>query len=445
MVTEAVLHELLDYVRNELSVREEQGCDVRALRKRLEGTPLKPADQAYQQLEKLYAKAEKLVPAPDYAYLEPNDLKGIRALRPRARHDYRDRLSQRDLEDRILGAWLGRAAGCLLAKPVEGWSRQEIERYLRRFNAYPLTDFVPYEEGVVPEGERTPRGLLTCTRGRITHGVRDDDTDYTILGLVILENHGLDFTSQHVASRWLLHLPYHMVYTAERCAYRNLVNNIPPPESAIVRNPYREWIGAQIRADAWGYVSPGMPERAAEFAFRDAAVSHVKNGIYGEMWAAAALAAAFVEEDVRRVIEMSLAEIPRKSRLAEALRDVLDWTRTDPDWGTTWDRMNAKYGRYHTVHTINNAAVVALALLHGKGDYGKTICIATMCGLDTDCNGATAGSIAGAMLGASRLPKEWYKPLDDRLETSLSMVSECRISDLAARTLKIALRNLETA
>jgi ADP-ribosylglycohydrolase len=442
MVTKEVVNELLDYVRNELSTREEQGCDVKALREKLEKIPLEPPDVAYEQLDALYREAETLTPTEDFPYREPSDLSEIRAERPPAPRDYRDRLSEKDLEDKIHGAWLGRIAGCILAKPVEGWSRQQIEHYLNFYDAYPLTDFIPYEEGVVPEGERKP-GLLDCTRGRIERGARDDDTDYTVLGLTILENHGLDFTSRLVANRWMVHMPYHMVYTAERCAYRNFVNNIFPPDSASVRNPYREWIGAQIRADAWGYVSPGMPERAAEFAYRDASVSHVKNGIYGEMWVAAAIAAAFVEKDVRRVLEMSLAEIPHNCRLAEALRDVLDWTMEDPDWQTTWDRMHEKYGHYHVVHTINNAVVVALSLLHGNSDFGKTICIATMCGLDTDCNGATAGSIAGTILGAHRLPERWHRPLHDRLDTSLSFVSECRISDLAERTLKIAKKNLE--
>ena len=101
-------------------------------------------------------------------------------------------------------------------------------------------------------------------RGNITHGVRDDDTDYTVLGLHIMEEKGVDFTSRDVASQWQEHLPYFLVYTAERVAYRNIVNNIWPPESAAFQNPYREWIGAQIRCDAFGYAAPGWPEKHAK-------------------------------------------------------------------------------------------------------------------------------------------------------------------------------------
>ena len=57
-------------------------------------------------------------------------------------------------------------------------------------------------------------------------------------------------------------------------------------------NPYREWIGAQIRADICGYV-PRPPGAAAKLAFRDASLSHTANGIYGAMWSAALVAAAF--------------------------------------------------------------------------------------------------------------------------------------------------------
>jgi ADP-ribosylglycohydrolase len=264
--------------------------------------------------------------------------------------------------------------------------------------------------------------------------LRDDDMDYPILGLHVLEQHGGDFTSMDVGRAWLNLLPYECVYTAERVAYRNLVNELAPPETASFRNPYREWIGAQIRADIWGWAAPGRPELAAEFAWRDAAVSHTKNGIYGEMFFAALLAAAFVESDLHRLIEIGLSEIPANCRLREAVLDTVEWCGTDEDWQTTWDRINEKYGHYHGVHTINNAAVVLMGLLHSGGDYQKAITIAVMGGWDTDCNGATAGAVIGTILGAEALPAKWVAALNDRISSIVVGYTDCRISELAART-----------
>jgi len=204
--------------------------------------------------------------------------------------------------------------------------------------------------------------------------------------------------SARILQRTSLKLHY-LVYTAERIAYRNLVNNLWPPQSATYHNPCREWIGAQIRADIWGYVSPGWPEKAAEFAFRDAAISHVKNGIYGEMFVAAILATAFVASDVEEVIRIGLSEIPRNCRLAEAVQDTVDWSKELISWEQVWNKINEKYEHYHPVHTINNAALVVMGLMFGQRDYETSIVVAVRGGWDTDCTGATAGSVCGMMLG----------------------------------------------
>ena len=126
----------------------------------------------------------------------------------------------------------------------------------------------------------------------------DDDTNYTLIGLKLLEENGRDFTPEDVGDCWLRNLPIFHVCTAERIAYRNLVMCIEPPKSASYCNGYREWIGAQIRADIYGYVNPAKPREASAMAWRDASISHVKNGIYGEMWVAAMLAAAFTTKDI---------------------------------------------------------------------------------------------------------------------------------------------------
>ena len=427
-------------VQAEIDQRREEGCDVAALKEKFE----RLGDQRTQSdLKALFDELQALKPRDDFPYEEPSELASIQGLRPEGPRRFAATFAEPDLYDKILGAWLGRCAGCLLGKPVEGWPRERIEGYLRLGDAYPLTDYVPYLVPHPPKVTMHP-SAGQATLGHIRGMARDDDLDYTIMGLHILEDHGLDFATADVAHEWVTHFPYELVYTAERVAYRNLVNHLAPPQTAFYHNPYREWIGAQIRADTWGYVSPGWPEQAAALAFRDAALSHVKNGIYGEMWVAALLAAAFVEDDVQQVVKIGLSEIPANCRLAAAVQQAMNWYEACATWEEAWERVAEAYGHYHGVHTINNACLVMLGLLYGEGDFERAISIAVMGGWDADCNGATAGSIMGALLGAKALPQKWIGPLEDRLASIVAGFTECTISDLAQRTLAVAKENLSS-
>ena len=422
-----------EYLREELRALDEEGFDVSRPTAELAAIAGLRQDEAEQRRGQLAAALEGLPRRPDFGYDEPSDLEPIRRARPEGPRRLRARIGKRALADKTLGAWLGRAAGCLLGKPCEGWHRKAIEQALRAFGEWPLADYWPVV-AAVPEGIRYRASDDPSLRQNITRMTRDDDMDYPILGLHILERHGPGFTTSQVGQEWLNCLPYACTYTAERVAYRNLVNGIEPPASASYRNPYREWIGAQIRADVLGWAAPGRPELAAEFAWRDAALSHTKNGIYGEMFFAALLATAFLEPDLHRLVEIGLSEIPRNCRLREAVLDTVQWCDRDSDWEATWERIAAKYGHYHGVHTINNAAVVVMGLLHGRGDFGRAIAIAVMGGWDTDCNGATAGSVMGTILGAKCLPGQWIDPLHDRISSIVTGFSDTRISALARRT-----------
>jgi ADP-ribosylglycohydrolase len=420
------------------------------------------------KLEALYQQAEVLERSgkrrPGFDYREPSTLSEIQALRPDGPRRLTLTLQGDALRDRVLGAWLGRAAGCLLGKPVEGWSRKDIREVLQYGGEYPLNQYIDYPEApndpkagesagapeVVARLRQRPAGWF---RGRFDRMVRDDDMDYPLLALHVLEQYGPSFTTANVGHAWQMKLPYLLVYTAERVAYRNLVNGLTPPETATYRNPYREWIGADIRADLWGWVCPGAPEQAAALAYRDAALSHVKNGIYGEMFFASAIAAAFATDSVLEALEVGLSEIPARCRLAEAIRNTIDWVREDGDPERTTDRIHETYGHYHRVHTINNACLTVMGLLYAhRGPQGQqmaggdpesfepAICLTVMGGWDTDCTGATAGSLAGAFIGARGLPRKWVGDFNDRLESIVIGMTDNRFTDLADRTLAQAKR-----
>lgn len=343
------------------------------------------------------------------------------------------------LLDRIHGGWLGRCVGCTLGKPLENgflWTPRRIRDYLEPIGRYPLRDYVPVRDPM-PEDFELHWTWRESALGHIDGSPRDDDIDYTILGLHLLERHGTDFTTEDVAALWLERLPFLQTYTAERVAYRNLIDGYSPPDTATYRNPYREWIGALIRADIFGYVSPGDPHRAAALAARDASVSHIGNGVWAAMWSAALNAAAFTTADPAQLIATANSVVPQRSRLAVAIAEVLEDYRDKLTWEQAVIAIHARHDHYNWVHAIPNACLLTAGLLWGEGDFTRTVTLTVQGGCDTDSNGATAGSIAGIRTGAASIPSHWTDPLRDRLHSAVTGYDGSRISDLARRTLDL--------
>lgn len=428
-------HDPRELLRWEIAQRQESGFEL--------GDLAEAADRAAAGDDEAAARGllDALNSAPrrtSWSYDEPESLADILATLPQAAPVAA--LGEAELRDRMLGAWLGRCAGCNLGKPVENgdhWTHQHLRRYLESADAYPLRDYIPVPEPML-EGFAFREFWPYTTRGRITESARDDDIDYTILGLHLLEKYGFGFTTADVATEWLDRIPYTQTFTAERVAYRNLAIGLPPERAGRADNPYREWIGAQIRADIYGYVHPGNPRAAAELAYRDATLSHTANGVYGEMWAAALVAAAFTGT-AREAVEASLTCVPPGSRLAEAVRFVLDRHTAGDTWEEARTVIDERYGHYSWVHTVNNAALVTAGLLWGDGDFTATIGLTVQGGWDTDSNGATAGSVAGIITGAKQLPPHWTEPLNDTARSAIRGFDRSSISDLAGRTVRLVM------
>ncbi|MFJ1809221.1 MULTISPECIES: ADP-ribosylglycohydrolase family protein [unclassified Streptomyces] len=344
-----------------------------------------------------------------------------------------------ELADRVLGGWLGRIAGNMLGKPVEqgdSWTRERIDRYLRRAAALPLTDYLP-EPATEEDCLRLRPEWRECVRGRIHGSCRDDDVDYAILGLHLLETHGFGFSTEQVGDLWLLRLPYLQTFTAERAAYRNLTAGLKPPLTATYDNPYQEWIGALIRADIYGWTCPGLPRRAASLARRDAVLSHTGNGVYGAMFAAALISAAFTAPTVRHALDEALTVVPASSRLARTVRRVASLHDTRMTWEDTVATVTQETAGTGWIHTVPNVAVLTAGLLYGDGDFTRTVTLTVRGGLDTDSNGATAGSVAGVLTGASAIPPQWTEPLEDTVRSAVFGFDGARISELARRTTRL--------
>ena len=439
----------------EVTQRRDEGCEVPQWVR--DAVAALPSSDDGAETAQLWEALDGLAPDARLASAEPNELAAIRALRPDGPRDLDWRPADSELVDRLHGAWMGRAVGCALGKPVETpWygmaveagrtvGRARIRGLLDAQGAWPLSDYFSAD---APDGH----GPLSCpasTRERIAYMEADDDIHYTLIGLGVLEEVGPEFEWSDVAWYWSRHLPYSAIYTAETQAILNFWNSsdrlgklrgrsgtaATPAWTRSHRNPYREWIGAQIRSDGWAWACAGKPELAAEFAHRDASWTHTRNGVYGAMFFAAVQAAAFVEPDVRRLIDIGLSEIPRDCRLARWIGAALAWRAEAPNLEAALDRMEGEpeLRAMSPVHTINNAVACVLALLYADPQIDAATCAAVMTGLDTDCNGATVGSVVGAMTGRAAYRGLMATRLNDTLRPAMVGFQDLRMRDLAER------------
>jgi len=342
---------------------------------------------------------------------------------------------------RIRSAWEGRISGCMLGKPVEVLSLQQgragLEAYLEETGAVPLRDYVPLIEGSIVD-----RLGRACCRGHIVRAEPDDDINYTFLALLLLEDKGASFDTADVARAWLQLLPAGATWTAERSAYRTLLCNMTDEfvngEEAgfdlaeCSDNDFNDWIGAQIRADLYGWVCPGRPALAAELARRDASLSHRGEGLHGAAFVAALGAAIPATETIDAAFDAALEQIPDDSHVAAAVQLGRKLTG-DAD---AVERLQEFYKGMSPVHTLNNLSLVVWAIGSADGDFGAAIGEAVAAGWDTDCNGATVGGLFG--LTGTPIPDAWTRPWAGRIGVSLAGYSELQVDDVVDRTVAVA-------
>jgi ADP-ribosylglycohydrolase len=371
---------------------------------------------------------------------EPDDWDDIEALLPAA-----PTFAATATFDRVHGAWTGRAAGCLLGKPVEKIPREGIEQIARATGNWPIRSYFTAQGLPEQIAQRWPwnrRSAPTSLVENIDGMPEDDDLNFPILALDLLEQHGAELRTDDVAQAWLASLPAGRVFTAERAAYRNILDARPVPETATYLNPFREWIGALIRADVHGWAHPGDVRAAARSAWIDARLSHTRNGIYGETWVAALCAASLVAALPEAALDAADAVVPPQSRLAAAVRLGRDTGRELAAGTITTDRaldvLHAAFAGMHWVHTLNNAAVIACAVQAHGTDFGSAIALAVAAGWDTDSAGATVGSVVGGLIGAEAIDAAWTAPLRDSIATSMPGGAERSIRELAERTLRLS-------
>lgn len=363
---------------------------------------------------------------------QPDKLEDILALRPEGADI--PAVKPDNLEDRMKGAVIGRFAGCVLGIPVELYALSRMQSLaLDSGMKYPPEDFWTATDD--PEHIHYKVNKRTeYLRDNLKSVPVDDDITYPVLNLLLLEKYGKNYTVGDVGKLWLEILPY--ACTAEDEALQQLRAGTRA-ECAANFNGYVEWIGAAIRADVFGYAEAGNPVGAAKLAYNDAYLTHRKNGIYGEMFCAAAVAAAFTAETPLDAVRAAMKQIPAESELYQAL----EWAFSCEDKVTNYisarKLIDDKFPRMHPVHTINNMCAIVFALMLGGNDYTKCIGNCVAMGLDNDCTGATVGSIVGACIGIKNIPGHWYDKFNDTVLTYLAGYEKLSLSDIIDRCVKL--------
>ncbi|MFA7159650.1 MAG: ADP-ribosylglycohydrolase family protein [Kiritimatiellia bacterium] len=377
------------------------------------------------------AQLKQLPPDATKARREPDDLRSIRLLRPMGPRRLWVKFDDAKYRRSIAGALLGRFAGCTLGVPVEGQSILSMQNLARECggNLPPagywrrVYDPSHLQYGISRRENFTRAGM---------NGVPvDDDIAYTLLGLLTVERYGPEFTTAQIGKSWLRYLP--TACTAEKAALENLKAGVGAMQAAEKNNPYCEWIGAEIRADPWGYMAPGWPELAAGMAYRDACLSHRRNGIYGAMYFAAAIAAAFAVKDPVEALEIGLSEIPRNCALARAVRWALHVAPRIRNYRQAREAVDRRFRDMHAVHTINNACLTIWGITIGRTDFSRVIGETVAMGLDNDCTAATAGSIVGAVVGKEGIPSRWHRPFRNKVHSYLIGKPSFKITGLQMR------------
>lgn len=336
---------------------------------------------------------------------------------------------RKDFVEKIYAGWLAKIVGIRLGAPVEGWTYKKIKNIYGELTDYP----VDYHEFAADDDSNGPLFFV--------HALEDKEK-------------GKALEAQDVADALLNYAPFEHGFfwwggygvATEHTAYLNLRNGIPAPRSGSILQNGRmmaEQIGGQIFIDTWGLTAPGNPDLAAENAAKAASVTHDGNGIYGGIFVAVCISYAFVEQDIRRIIEKGLSYIPEDCEYARVVRAVTEYYELHraEGWRTCFQYVHDNFGydRYPgNCHIIPNAAVMILALLYGEGDFSDTLNICNMCGWDTDCNVGNVATIMGVRNGLDGIGYEkWRAPINDFLACS-SVIGSLNITDIPTGALYFA-------
>lgn len=320
-------------------------------------------------------------------------------------------LSKSVLLDKIKGAWAGQTIGCTYGGPTEF-----------KFRGTMIQDYNPirWDEGCIKNYCLNGPGLY-------------DDIYMDLTFVEVFDRLGLDAPVDSFAMAFAN--AGYVLWHANQAARYNILQGIMPPASGHwLNNPHANDLDYQIEADYSGIMSPGMPNAASDISDKIGHIMNYGDGWYGGVYVGAMYSLAFVSDDIEFIVTEALKTIPEGSLYYQVMKDVIGWYRQYPDdWKQTWFECERKYSEdigcpdgvfvpYNIDATINSAYIL-IGLLYGKGDFFRTMDIATRCGQDSDCNPASAAGILGTMLGYSRIPEYWMKNLREAEDIDFAFTS----------------------
>ncbi|GHU76282.1 hypothetical protein AGMMS49992_21670 [Clostridia bacterium] len=295
------------------------------------------------------------------------------------------KFNKAELRDKIYGCWIGKNIGGTMGTPYEG-----------------KRDLLDIEGFVTKPGEV----------------LANDDLDLQLVWLRAVDEIGpRAVNARTLGEYWLSYIgPNWNEYGVGKS---NMRAGLPPPISGEIDNgAWKHSNGAWIRTEIWACLYPACVEEAIHYAFEDASVDHgFGEGSYAAIFIAAMESAAFVVSDVRKLIDIGLSKIPEDCRIARSVKLVVDSYGKGVDWRTCRNMLVEDSADLGWFQAPANIGFVILGLLYGEGDFKKSMILAINCGDDTDCTGATLGSILGIANGVAGLPKDWMAYLGDDIVT----------------------------
>ena len=290
-----------------------------------------------------------------------------------------------EYKDKVYGCWAGKNIGGTLGAPFEGRREtNEIDFYVQDLKGNP---------------------------------VPNDDLDLQLVWLWAIRRHGIaNLTPRLLAEYWIgdINGPWNEYGVGKA----NMKAGLMPPLSGSCNNDRWKFSnGAWIRSEIWACCAPGNPDQAIKYAYMDACADHCGEGIYAEMFTAALESAAFIVSDLDTLIAIGLGKIPADCRVARSVNLALKCHRGGKDWREAREAIVKDSADLGWFQAPANIGFTVLGLLYGEGDFGKTVCRAVNCGDDTDCTGATAGSIMGIIGGRKAIPGKWLAPIGEGIYT----------------------------